>query len=205
MNETAEAIDSAIREADRLRRTLSKDKSRQVRAMGERDLVKATALAWFNNHKPIVHRTLDDGRLSDIDGTYREILSSSARNSTRALYVSSLKNLVASLVDLRSDAVGRTSRATRSTSDAPPGFAPLIADRRMQDILARRWQECVICLNANAALAATVMMGGLLEALLLARVNREPDKAPIFKSSSAPRDHKTGRTLSLRDWTLAIT
>lgn len=203
MNEAAAAIDSAIREAERLRRTLNKDKSRQVRAMGERELVKATALAWFNNHKPLAHHTLDDSRLSDIDAAYQEMLSASARNSTRALYVSSLKSLVASLVDLRSDVVGHTSSATRNTSDAAPSFAPLIADTRMQNILARRWQECLICLSANAALAATVMMGGLLEALLLARVNREPDKAAIFKSSSAPRDRKTRQTLALRDWTLA--
>ncbi len=50
-------------------------------------------------------------------------------------------------------------------------------------------------------MAATVMIGGLLEALLLARVNRETNQSPIFRAKSAPRD-KVGKTLSLKDWAL---
>ena len=51
-------------------------------------------------------------------------------------------------------------------------------------------------------MAATVMMGGLLESLFLARVNREPNKKPVFTASSAPKDSKSGSPLTLRDWTL---
>jgi hypothetical protein len=50
-------------------------------------------------------------------------------------------------------------------------------------------------------MAATVMMGGLLEGLLLARVNKEPDPRPVFTAAGAPRD-KMGKTLALKDWTL---
>jgi hypothetical protein len=71
----------------------------------------------------------------------------------------------------------------------------------MQEILKRRWLECTACIAANAPLAATVMMGGLLEGLLLARINRETNKAPIFTAVAAPRD-KQNQTLPLKEWTL---
>ena len=72
----------------------------------------------------------------------------------------------------------------------------------MREILVRRWNECVICLGATASLAATVMMGGLLEAILLARINREPDKATIFKCRAAPKD-SIGKTRQLKEWGLS--
>ena len=71
----------------------------------------------------------------------------------------------------------------------------------MKAILERRWVECTKCIGAGAPLAATVMMGGLLEGLLLARVNREPKKTQIFTASAAPKD-KQGQTRTLNYWTL---
>ncbi|HEV2022750.1 MAG TPA: hypothetical protein VGQ94_09485 [Terriglobales bacterium] len=72
----------------------------------------------------------------------------------------------------------------------------------MHRILVNRWQECTRCIGANADLAAIVMMGGLLEALLLARIQREPDQAAVFKAVAAPKDTKTKKTLPLQAWTL---
>ena len=88
------------------------------------------------------------------------------------------------------------------SSDAPPDFSLLIGDPKMQSILSERWTECVSCLSANAPLAATVMMGGLLETLMLARFNRETDKTPVFSATMAPKDKNTGKTLQLKEWTL---
>jgi len=45
-------------------------------------------------------------------------------------------------------------------------------------------------------------MGGLLEALFLAQVNRLQDKGPVFKAKAAPKDPKTSKTLPLNEWTL---
>jgi hypothetical protein len=59
----------------------------------------------------------------------------------------------------------------------------------------------VICVNSGAPLAATVMMGGILEGLLLAKINQLPNQAPVFTATAAPRD-KAGKTLPLKDWTL---
>ena len=47
------------------------------------------------------------------------------------------------------------------------------------------------------------MMGGLLEALLVARANKLFDKSKLFKTKSAPMDPKTKKPLELRKWTLA--
>jgi hypothetical protein len=55
----------------------------------------------------------------------------------------------------------------------------------------------------SAPLAAVVMMGGLAEALLLAKVHREPDpKTRVFSAKATPIDSKTGKALNLKEWTL---
>jgi hypothetical protein len=46
------------------------------------------------------------------------------------------------------------------------------------------------------------MMGGLLEGLLLAKINQLSDKAPVFKTAAAPVDSKTGKKLQLKEWGL---
>jgi hypothetical protein len=45
------------------------------------------------------------------------------------------------------------------------------------------------------------MLGGLLEAVLIARINKLSDKAPVFKAKAAPTD-KAGSVLKLQEWTL---
>lgn len=70
----------------------------------------------------------------------------------------------------------------------------------MQAIMERRWNECVLCLNGGAYLAAVVMMGGLLESLFVSRQNRLVDKTQLIRAMRAPQ-HK-GKTLPLQEWTL---
>ena len=72
----------------------------------------------------------------------------------------------------------------------------------MREILGDRWRECQLCLQAGAHLAATVMMGGFLEALFVARANQLADKAPLFRAKAAPIDYKTKKAQPLSDWTL---
>jgi hypothetical protein len=191
-------IDSALAEADRLRKLLKKKSTQQVRSTDECTIVKATALAWFNTHRMHIVGTVEEGALRAVDAVYRHVLEGSDRATARATYDGLLKDLRSKLIGLRSDAV---MLQPVSTSDQPPDFSPLIADIQMQAILTERWEECGKCLTAGAPLAATVMMGGLLEALLLGRVHRESNKAPIFQAASAPRD-KGGQTRPLPEWTL---
>ncbi|MFY9824409.1 MAG: hypothetical protein WAM82_23740 [Thermoanaerobaculia bacterium] len=200
MSSANTALDEAIAQCDRLRTLLKKKKSSaQVRSFDERAVLKATALAWFNNQRPLVISTLEAAAIISADATYKILLTAGDRAISRTKLLENLKRLRMSLIALRSEAV--SAEPGRLTTDSAPSFAPLIADKQMQDILASRWAECVKCLTVDAPLAATVMMGGLVEALLLARINRESNKSSIFTGKTAPRD-KSGQTKPLNDWTL---
>lgn len=196
-----DTIDAALGELDRLRKLLKRAGSTQVRSIDERSIAKATALAWFNKHRPDLSGLSSAGPYNDADAHYHQLLEASDRSCARTTYDALLKALRSSLIALRSESVSVAPAQHASTSDQPPLFSPLIADERMQEILQSRWTECVSCLTAQAPLSATVMMGGLLEALLLARINRESNQASVFQAKCAPRD-KTGHTKSLNEWTL---
>jgi hypothetical protein len=62
----------------------------------------------------------------------------------------------------------------------------------MRLILGGRWDEVQHCMGAGAKLSATVTMGGLLESLLLARINGSANKPAGFTAAMAPLD-KSGK------------
>lgn len=201
MADGQEALGDAIKRCDFLRKLLRKKRSKQVWAEDERETIKATCLAWFNNQKPSIQGDLDPQILGTADAIFDALLNASDRAGSRSQYQRNLKRLRAELLSLRSKQMQAASKKRR-TQDSSPSFAVLIHDARMQDILLRRWTECVACLEGSAPMAATVMMGGLLEGLLLARINKQPNQQPIFTAKSAPKDKKTGIPLLLKDWTL---
>jgi hypothetical protein len=201
MNPSDEAIHAAIQQAQLLRKATKRKRTQQV-VGAERDIVRATALSWFNNHRKQLAAVLAEAELGEIDKKYQWVLQASHKNSLRSSYVTSLKEIEDSLVELRSANVLKLSQAPPAvTVDAPPDFSPLVNDAQMKAILEGRWTEITACITANAPLAATVMMGGLLEGLLLARVNSQANKAPIYTAAAAPKD-KQGKTLLLKEWTL---
>ena len=163
--------------------------------------MKATALSWFRGHRPTVASNVDVELVEPVDAFFRELLGGSDRAMRRGACGDLLRTLDGALSQLRRDAVA-PARGLPSTGDDPPSFMPLIADQAMQLILRRRWRECTVCIAADAPLAATVMMGGLLEALLLARVNSVADKRPVFAAVGAPKDKNSGKPLPLQEWTL---
>ena len=171
MTAAQQAIDSAIRESERLRKTL-RNGSKQVTSHDQQQIIKATAYAWFNNHRKAVGGALAEDDLSAVDNEYGALLAATGRATLRTKYLGALKLIKQALAQLQADqaiALSDTAHALKaqSSSDAPPLFAPLIGDDKMQAILTRRWQECVACLEADAPLAATVMIGGILEGLSL--------------------------------------
>ncbi len=200
MNTADEAVYKAICEAKTLRARTKKGKSLQVTG-AETDIIRATALAWFNNHRKELMSVFSSADLSELDEHYKWIIEASHRSVTRSRYISRLKEIKIALVELRSGNVVRLSSAPLNTTDKPPDFTLLISDTQMKEILERRWVECTACMTAGAPLAATVMIGGLLEGLLLARILHETDKAPIFAAVAAPKDSQT-KTLPLKEWTL---
>jgi len=205
MTDAQQEIESAIAEAERLRRTLRRGKGRQVSGDDERSIVRATVLTWFKTHRPLVVNVLNENLLKDIDNEYRNSLAATDKASLRTRHLDCLKRIKGQLAKLQSEHVVGLSIAPstqQSTSDLSPQFSPLVTDPTMQKILANRWNECVKCVNAEAPLAATVMMGGLLEALLLARINQLSDKKPVFNAKSAPKDRQTGKASNLALWGL---
>ena len=143
--------------------------------------------------------TLGEGPVQETDSIFQSLLAATNRATTRAKYISWTKGLSKTLAQLQAGHAVRLSAVPATgvpatTNDAPPQFSSLVTDPKMQGILANRWQECVRCLDASAPLAATVMMGGILEGLLLARINALSDKRPVFTASTAPKD-KAGAAL----------
>lgn len=200
MTQLMDTVDRALGEVDRLRKFLKRKHTAQVSAAEERSIVKATAHAWFKVHQALIASYTDSSTFQSVCSLYKELLEASDHATSRTTYDALLKNLREVLISLRSEGVSGLVAPT-STSDQPPDFAPLTSDVDMQAILTERWQECLKCLSAKAPLAATVMMGGLLEALLLGRVNREANQAQIFKAKAAPKD-KNGQPQPLKLWTL---
>ncbi len=196
-----EEIDGAIAEIDRARKLLSKLKVRQIRNSEHRDVLKATALSWFRNRRGRLVQAIPSNLLTAIDSPYRLILDATERDSTKGTYTSAVKEAKLALVRARTEIL--IAVPVHRTLESAPDFSPLASDPAMQTILVRRWEECGRCLTAGAPLAATVMMGGLLEALFVSRANKLSDKAVLFSSAVAPIDPKTKKPLDLRQWTLA--
>jgi hypothetical protein len=200
-------IESAIAEADSLRKVLKCYSSNQVTSEDEKQIIKATAHAWFNNHRAVVALFLGEDPLKVVDDLQRLLLTCAARATLRSKYFATIKEIRKKLGALQADHVVLLSKpatpvaAPAATTDSPPQFSPLISDPKMQVILQKRWQECVICVKSGAPLAATVMMGGVLEGLLLAKIVQLPNMGPVFTAVAAPRD-KNGKTLQLKDWGL---
>jgi len=203
MRTASESIDAAIREVTTARSLISKIKGKQIKGVDAIAALKSTALAWFNTHRPIVNSYTIGIDFSPADQLYTTILNSTAGHAARQTYLDALGDVKKVLVTLRAAVlVPPAPPQSAATDDLAPDFSPLAGNQEMRDILVRRWQECCKCVNANAHLAAVVMMGGLLEALFVARANKMPMKDPLLNASSAPKDKVTGKTLNYQDWML---
>jgi len=203
MPTVSDAIDAAIREVTTVRSLVSKIKGKQVKGVDAIAALKSTALAWFNNHRPIVSSCTLGIDFSPADQVYTTILKSTAGHAAHQTYLDALREVKKVLVTLRAAAlVAPTPSQGSATDDLAPDFSPLAGNQEMREILVRRWQECCKCVNANAHLAAIVMMGGLLEALFVARANKMTVKDSLVNACSAPKDKTTGKTLNYQEWML---
>lgn len=197
MADLASPLEVTISAVTKLRSALTRAKSRQIRSQDERLLMKATAGAWFQSQRPHLLTLASDTHFQEADAAFRALLEYSEQHSSRAKCLALLKNLRESVVKLRS--VAMVQSPTLATSR--PNFRRLISDARMLQVLERRWDETTRCVEAGANLAATVMLGALLEALLLARINHLQDKRPVFTAQTAPKD-SAGKTRPLKEWGL---
>ena len=82
----------------------------------------------------------------------------------------------------------------------PPDFASLGLEQGIAQLLQNRWIEAQICVDAKAYLAATILMGSLLEGLLLAVCQRLPKSAN--QAPCAPKD-VSGKVKYFVDWSFS--
>lgn len=199
-------VEAAIEEVTKARQLVMQRKTKQVSATNEIDQLKSVAFAWFRSHRPQIANLPSCNDLAGVDDSLRAVIDATGRHSARTTYAVALRQAKVALVAVRTlvaSLPNPTQQLTTSsaTTDSPPNFAPLAADPQMQAILNRRWDEVQHCIGADAYLAATVMMGGLLESLLLARINGSVNPGAVFTAKGAPRD-KAGKTLPLGEWKL---
>lgn len=201
MASSADVVEAALKEVDLARRRVSKRHSRQITQEDDLSYLKSVAYAWFQSHRPALRDSVSGTELAEVDAEHEKVLNATAKASARSTYVVALHHAKSRLIAIRSTLLTKPP-APSTALVAAPDFSPIVADQGMRDILNVRWEECQLCLIAGAHLAATVMMGGFLEALFVARANQLTDKGPLFRAKAAPRDHRTHKTLPLSDWTL---
>jgi hypothetical protein len=196
----ADPLAEVLRELDRARKIVKRTSNRQVRSREDRDTISAIANAWFHSHRKRLR--VDHAYLAPLNSLYKAILDYSDRNTTKDAYLHTIDEAKEELRTLR----GHLLLADPGKPlDTAPDFSPLVSDPAMRAILERRWYECQRCLSVAADLAAVVMMGGLLEALFVARANsmKPPDRAKLFKCAAAPKDPvNKNKVRDLRDWML---
>jgi hypothetical protein len=202
MAEAIGAFEGAIRDAEAARKIISRAHTPQIRGSDQIAMLKTTAQTWFKTHRFSIlslNLSLD---ISSIDALYNNLLLCTEKSTTRNKYLTLLKELGTALSSCRSNSlVANKPDHLSRTDDQAPDFSRLTSDKNMALILNNRWDECVRCVQANAHLAAIVMMGGLLEALFVARANLLQDKSSLVGATHAPKD-KNGKTINLNEWML---
>jgi hypothetical protein len=201
VSSATESVDAAIGEVSKARALVSRIRSKQVRGDDQLASLKSVANAWFHTHRGLVVAAGPRIDLTAVDDAYNSVLDSTARSASRKTYLDSLKQAKEALVVVRSALLTARLPTVPNSDDIVPDFASLVGSPEMREVLARRWVECRKCVDAEAHLAAIVMMGGLLEALFVARANKLVDKAPLIGATSAPKD-KAGKTLNYQEWML---
>jgi hypothetical protein len=202
MNPFIDTIDKSVSEIERIDKLFKKSKSNQIKTKDERDVLKAVAITWFHTHRVIIVKILEEVAVSQVDKYYQDILALADKSPLRQKCLTHFKKIRTELLKLRNENITKVANPTSKTVDTVPNFATVITDLEMQKIMTSRWSECINCVENNAPLAAIVMMGGLLETLLLSRINRLQNQAPVFTAKAAPKNPKTGQTLPLNEWTL---
>ncbi len=203
MNPATNAIDAAIDEVKKARTLVSKVRVPQVRGVDDRAALKSTAYAWFKTHRPSIQSQSASIDLTAVDAPYKTVLDSTDRFVVKKTYLAALKDAKNALVSIRAALLTPTTgRQESDVDDLAPDFSPLAGSSEMRDVLTRRWHECRKCVDAEAHLAAIVMMGGLLEALFVARANQLDDKSTLMKASCAPKDKQSGKTKNYQTWML---
>lgn len=201
-NTAISMIDSAIDDISRIRSFCQKRRVAQIKVKKHRILIKSITETWFSLYRQNIQTVLANQFLQDIDTKIIALRDLTDRYIAPQRYVKELGLIKDSLVLLRSNCIKTVAQNGYLPS---PDFKVLVQDIGMLAILQRRWNETQFCMRGTAHLSATVMMGGLLEALILAKINSLqaiPSKySTIFMAKASPKD-RVGKPIPLKEWTL---
>jgi hypothetical protein len=186
-------IGALLADLNRLRGVVGRVRTAQIQSSEVKAHIRAVASAWFKTYRGVAA-----GKdVTSLDEVFTYLRTASERSPSTAKVRDQLRQVRDSVIELQTTLI---ASPPATSVDVAPSFAA-VPNPLMKQVLKKRWDECVACLKVGAPLAATVMMGGLLESLFLARVNRETNLAPIFTAKAAPKD-KAGKTWPLKDWGL---
>lgn len=204
MHEIIVTFNDIIKELDSFHGLLKKKKTIYVDSGEEKDFAKAVAYSWIKAHRIKFLQVRNLVNLSEIDELYSRILDYSDNRTRRSTYLSILGTLKKKVLLARAELIRQMDAEIISNRNLAnvPDFSLLISDSVMIDILKRRWLEIGKCLKSDCPLSATVMMGGLLESVLLTKINQLEDKSILFKQKSTPTDRTTGKPKPLPEWML---
>ena len=197
-----EEIDKTLADLDIAIKRVRAGRTTQIAKTDDRDYFKSLSYSWFHSRSPNLVALAPNVEIDHINELFTQIMNATARKAARSTYLRSLNKAREGLISLRSTAVDKSIADTAVGQKPVPDFSPLVGDKSMQSILEDRWFECQRCISAKAYLAATVMMGGLLEALFVAYANKLPDKSKMFTCKLTPKESKTNKPLALTQWTL---
>lgn len=201
MNEVYDTLNSLLIAVEKARARLKQRSGGMVRNRDELQLIKGLVRLWVDLDRASLEEVIAPDGLSTLNSTFDDLLRATERQVLRTQYESKLVNLKTHLLTLRQQAISHSAKNALGRNRRAPEFSPLIKELPMQEFLRLRWNECEQCVKYRLPLSATVMIGGLLETLLYARVRAEPDQKKVYTAKAAPRT-KDLRVRDLKEWGL---
>ncbi len=190
-------FDSAIQEVDKLKKHLTKQRVAQIRSIADCELIRAYSLAWFNKHRDNAVSMVSVEQISKTDSLYTKLSIATYKATGKTVYLALLKNIRSELLLVRE----KSFVSSDTTPDLKiPNISQLVQNPEMASILQRRMKEVLDAID-RSPLTATIMMGAVLEALFLARINILSDKKALFALKATPKD-KSGKPKELKEWGL---
>jgi len=193
-------IDIVIEEIACLNKVILKIKDRQIKNSSTLQLIKTISQAWFDKYAPSFSQRGCSDLLSELNTFYKDLSTFSYSSTSKKKYLDLCKKIKKTLLVLQREMIDKPANICFS-SDID-NLQNLVQDSVMQKIINDRYDEIKKCVNI-APLSATVMMGGVLEAIFLARINKEENKKNIFNQKSVPIDKQTNKAKNIQEWTLS--
>jgi len=190
-------FDSAIQEVDKLKKHLAKQGVLQIRSVADCELIRAYSLAWSHTHRANALSIVSSEQISKADSLYAKLSTATYKATGKTVYLALLKEIREELLLVQGWSFVSGGMGTDLKM---PDISKLVQNPEMASLLQRRMQEVLDAID-KSPLTATIMMGAVLEALFLARINILADKKALFALKATPKD-KNGKPHELKEWGL---